>query len=453
MWPFKSKISPTVETPSTKIAIVATKATKAQPEIMEDYKDGNGALAKSVEENSLHTSELIFSCVDYISKAASQAILKVVEVDPKTGEEKTVRDKALIKWAKAPNAFQTWGDMIELTLQGILLGGGSFLTHEMVKGRMETWFLGPPSSVKIVPHPKKFIEGYIYNDKIAYKAEEVCYIRNPTLNNAYYGVPAVRPLVDTLLLESYAVNELKEFYEGSSLLSGILQSEYNLSPEQINEIRTQFKELYGKDGRSRGGTAVLPAKLTYKTIQANPKDAQLLESLTVSDKRVLRVFKLNALALGGESASTTHSQELMRATFNTAVRPYIFRIQDALTLFLQEKFKNDKLEIRFDLDRITELETAIDVKTTAAKTLYSTGISSLNEARDMVGLSKLGDDNANKHAYPSFLFGNNISYIEDGDAPVPDAPNTEQPNSSDPQGGTADLNTSPANESNNDGSN
>ncbi len=448
MWPFKSKIT-TPEPLSTNL-IPVTKATKAQPEIIEEYKDGNGALSKSVEENTLHTSELIFSCVDYIAKAASQAVLTIEEVNPKTGDSKPIRDKALLKWAKSPNAFQSWGDMIELTLQGILLSGGSYVTHELVKGRYESWFLGPPSNVKIVPHAKKFIEGYIYNDKIAYKQEEVCYIRNPTLNNAYYGVPAVRPLLDTLLLEGYAINELKEFYEGSSLISGILQSEFNLSPEQIAEIRTQFKELYGKDGRSRGGTAVLPAKLTYKPIQANPKDAQLLESLQISDRRVLRVFKLNALALGGEAASTTHPQELMRMVFNTAVRPYLYKIEDQLTIFLQEKLKNENLIVSFDYDRITELETSIDVKSTASKTLYATGIASLNESRDMVGLPALSDELASKHALPAFLFGENIAFIEDGpreNAPVVDG---TTPGSTDPQGGNPDLETN-TNEGKEDG--
>ena len=448
MWPFNKKTPDTTPPLNTKLVSV-TKATKAQPEIMEEYKDGNGALAKSIEENSLHTSELIFSCVDYISKAASQAILTIEEVNPKTGDAKPIRDKALIKWAKSPNAFQSWGDMIELTLQGILLGGGSFITHELVKGRYESWFLGPPSNVKIVPHAKKFIEGYIYNDKIAYKQEEVCYIRNPTLNNAYYGVPATRPLLDTLLLEGYAINELKEFYEGSSLLSGILQSEFNLSPEQIAEIRTQFKELYGKDGRARGGTAVLPAKLTYKPIQVNPHDAQLIEALTLSDKRVLRVFKLNALALGGEAASTTHPQELLKLQFNIAVRPYLYKIEDQLTIFLQEKMKNENLVVKFNFDRITELEVAVDVNSTSAKTLYSTGILSLNESRAMVGAPKVNEERADKHAVPAFLFGDNIQYIEDDVVLDTTTDTQEQPNSSDPQGGTADLNTNLDNESNN----
>ena len=439
MWPFKREIIVEAEKPSSKL-IAVTKATKAQPDILEGYKDGNGALASSTEENTFHTSELVFSCIDYISKAASQAVLRVVEVDPKTGDEKPVRDKKLISWEKSPNQFQTWGEMIELTIQGILLGGGSFLTHELVKGRYETWFLGPPSNVKIVPHAKKFVEGYIYNERIAYKQEEVCYIKNPTINNAYYGVPAIRPLIDTLLLEGYAINELKDFYEGSSLISGILQSEFNLSPEQISEIRTQFKELYGKDGRARGGTAVLPAKLVYKPIQANPKDAQLLESLQISDKRVMRVFKLNALALGGENTSTTHPMELMKMSFNSAVRPYLYKVQDQLSLFLQQKFNNEKLEVRFDYDRITELDTSMDIKATSAKTLYSTGMASLNESRDLVGLSKLSDSNADKHILPVFLFGENVRYVEDGDSsPIDTLTTGDVVGSTNPQGGEADL--------------
>ncbi len=176
-----------------------------------------------------------------------------------------------------------------------------------------------------------------------------------------------------------------------------------------------------------------------------------MESLQVSDQRVLRVFKLNALVLGGTAAGTSHPQELLKAVFNTAVRPYLYKIQDQIALFLQEKFKNENIVVEFDYDRITELETSMDVKATSAKTLYATGLASLNESRGLVGLPKVNEENADKHAYPSFLFGNNVAYIEDGEAPVGDSGTNTMPGSSDPQGGSADLPTTDENNSNNNG--
>ena len=105
--------------------------------------------------------------------------------------------------------------------------------------------------------------------------------------------------------------------------------------------------------------------------------------------------------------------------------------------------------VKFNFDRITELEVAVDVNSTSAKTLYSTGILSLNESRAMVGAPKVNEERADKHAVPAFLFGDNIQYIEDDVVLDTTTDTQEQPNSSDPQGGTADLNTNLDNESNN----
>ena len=441
------------------IGPAVTKVTRAQKEIMQAYTDGGNSLAKSNEENYISTSELVYSCVDYISKAASQATPKLVEIDPKTGDEKPVKDKKLQQWVMQPNPFWTWGDIIELTVQGILLSGGSFLTLEMNKGNYETWFLGPPSKVKIVPDKSKYIKGYIYDDKVAYKAEEVCYVKNPTLNNAYYGMPAVRPLMDTLLLEAKAIDELQTFYDGSNIISGVLKSELPLTPEQIEELREQFNSLYSGSGKYKRGAAVLPAKMDYKAIQANPREAMLLDSMQISEQRVLRVFKLNALVLGGEASSTTHPQELMKAVFNTAVRPYLYKIEAQITLFLQTKFKKPNLKFKFDFDKIVELETSLDVKSTSAKTLYATGVATMNEARDLVGLPKLSSKYADMNVLASYLFGTDFQYIQElGDTrqvPTGDIGNNNPEGgagSTSPDGGEADMPTADQT-TNNEGTN
>ena len=466
LWPFSKKtnedkiLDPLSDSggPNVIVSPIMEKVTRAQKELLTSYQNGAGALAQGNEENYLATSELVFSCVDYISKAASQAIPRIYEVDPKTGDKKPVKDKKLQAWVSQPNPFWTWGDIIELTIQGILLSGGAFLTHEMVKGNYETWFLGPPSGVKIVPDTRAYIKGFIYQDKVSYKPDEVCYIKNPTLNNFYYGMPAVRPLFDTLMLEASAIDELQTFYKGSNIVTGILRSELPLTTEQVEELREQFNALYGSGGEYRRGTAVLPAKMDYKAIQANPKDAMLIDSLQISEQRVLRVFKLNALALGGEASSTTHPQELMKAVFNTAVRPYLYKIESQLTLFLRQKFKKPNIVFTFDFDRIVELETSLDTKSTAAKTLYSTGVASLNEARDLVGLAKLNTKYADMNVLASYLFGSDFQYIQEVNSESRNPGNTDINNnlsggagSTDPQGGANDVPTNPNSTSTNQG--
>jgi len=428
------------------------KVTRAQKELMTPYKDGGQNLAKSNEENFLGTSELVFSCVDYIAKAASQATPILYSYNDKKSEKKPVKDKKLQAWVNQPNPFWTWGDLLEVSIQGILLSGGAFLTHEMSKGNFETWFLGPPSKVDIVPDKAKFIKGFMYDKKIPYKVDEVCYIKNPTLNNMYYGMPAVRPLFDTLSLEASAIDELQTFFNGSTILTGILKSELPLTNEQIEVLREQFNALYSKQGKYKRGTAVLPSKMDYKQVQASPKDSMLIESMSLSEQRVLRVFKLNALVLGGEAASTTHPQELMKSVFNTAVRPYLYKIAAQMTLFLQKKFNDPSLRFEFDFDKVVELETSLDTKSSSAKTLYTTGVSTLNESRDLVGLPKLESEYADMNIVAGYLFGENFQYIQEINKEDREAgkPTSKPAGSTDPQGGESDM---PDNTNTNDSNN
>ena len=58
---------------------------------------------------------------------------------------------------------------------------------------------------------------------------------------------------------------------------------------------------------------VLPNKMTYSSIKLSPKDSMLLDSLGIADDRVLRVFRLNKIVLGGSVESFgTHPEEVLK---------------------------------------------------------------------------------------------------------------------------------------------
>jgi len=166
----------------------------------------------------------------------------------------------------------------------------------------------------------------------------------------------------------------------------------------------------------------------------------LLESLEVSEHRVLQTFHLNPLVLGGKLASYTNNpREVQKMAFNGAVRPLLYSLADKLTLFFKKSLKKDTIVVKFDFDRIPEIADSLSDKTTSAKTLWSTGIATLNEARDMVGLPQLETENANKNMIASYLFGDGVPIEDLGKAPTGgNAGNGATTGSTDPNGGTAD---------------
>jgi len=366
--------------------------------------------SNTMEESALSNSELIYACVDYITKASSQAVPRLYKFD-KAGNKVKVRNAKLNRWIETPNPFTSWSDIIEMSIQGLLLSGNSFLTFEEVGTEIETWFLTAPHMVNVVPDKETFIAGYIYGqdkNQIPYEVDEIIHLKNPTLNNPYYGQPTIRPLFDTLVLEAMASDELNTFYKNSAILTGVLQSEYGLSSKQLEAISTQFKSLYGKGGSNRRGVATLPSGVTYKSIQASPKDAMLLNTLELSEQRVLRAFKLHPIVLGGATGATTHTRELMQTVFNTAVRPFLYKMQEQITHFLRQQKQFKGVYFEFDLDRIVELDTAYVNKAEAVVNVSQSGLMTSNEARDILGLPKIDDERFNSFLIPQHLYGSEV---------------------------------------------
>lgn len=435
----KPDFNPALEQMMTQAASVSAKATKYTPRIIGDYADGANQLSDEDQEASYSTSDLIYSCVDYIATTAGQATIRIGEKD-KSGKIVPIKDKKIQElFDYAPNDFNTWGDLIDIAVKSRLLTGNSYITLEKVGSKYEMWCLVPPSKVTVVPDKKKFVNGYMWNDEVAYKTEEVCHWRNKVIVNEYYGQSAVTALIDQLLLEGYGTEDLKQFYENSSIGEGVLSSEFPLTPEQVEKLRQQFRETYSQQG-NRHSAVVLPNGMKYDSITINPKDAMILDSLNISEHRVLQTFHLNPLVLGGKLESyTTKTKEVQQMVFNTAVRPLLYGLADALTLFFKRNTGKPYV-VYFDFDRIPELSDSMSDKSEYAKTLWSTGIASLNEARDLVGLDRIDHANADKHFLPSYLLGSDVNTIEDLDlANLPDNENMSTPGSTDPQGGNPDL--------------
>jgi len=411
---------------------LTTKASKNAPRVVRDYQSGSGNLASPNEEATYRTSDLITSCVEYIAGTASQTKVKFLERSSDNKYE-AVKDKKLLEIEKTPNPFFSWEDIITLAFKSYLLGGNSYITLEKVKGKFEIWNLTPPSKVAVVPNARNYIDGFIYDNETAYKASEVCHWKNHTINNQFYGQSYIASLIDQLVVEGYSTEELKSFYENSAVGQGIITSELPLTTRRVEDIREQFKLLYGQGKRERRGTMILPNGLKYETISLSPKDSMLLDTLDITEHRVLQLFHLNSMVLGGAKITTfRETKEAQQVAFNTAVRPLLISLEATLTNFFRIQFKKPELIVKFDFDRIPELSDSLADKTNSAKALWSTGIMSLNEARDLVGLPSLPIENANKHFLPSYLLGSEAMTIEDWTGESL-APTNQQPS---PQGST-----------------
>lgn len=408
-----------------------TKADRRSPKLAEGQPTPE---AKASQEKTYKTSELIHSCVGFIADTSSQVKLKFITRDKKGNEVNILakgKYKELANFIYGPNPFNTWGDFLGMAIKSYLLTGNTFVSYEKDKGKGELWCLTPASQIKIVPDKKKYIQGYIFADKISYKPDEIMHWKDGDVANEYWGTGVVESLLDSLKLEGYTIDDLINLYENGGVGLGVLSSKFPLTEEQAEDIRERFRQLYSRQGSERFGAIALPNGLEYKGISLSPKEAAFIDSLNISEHRVLEAFHLNPLILGGKlDGYTTHAKEMQSMTFNAAVRPLLIKFVDNLEMYLRKKFELPELEIIIDLSRLPELDEAINIKASTAKTLYSSGIASHNEARELIGLPKLDYPESDIYYIPAYLVGSDPKII--GNAPG------QLSQSTDPNGGAAD---------------
>jgi HK97 family phage portal protein len=410
----------------------STKSDRRSPKLAEGSPTVE---AKSSQEKTYKTSELIHTCVGFISGTASQVKLKFIVRDKKGNEVDILKKgkyKELSNFIYGPNPFSTWGDFLSLSVKSYLLTGNTFISYERQSGKGELWVLTPPSKMKIVPHKKKYIEGYLFADAISYKPDEIIHWKDTDVANEYWGVGVVESLVDSLKLEGYTIDDMISLYENSAIGVGVLQSKFPLTEDQAVALRSQFSALYSRQGNERHKAIALPNGMEYKGISLSPGEAAFIDSLNISEHRVLEAFHLNPIVLGGRLESyTTHVKEVQSATFNAAVRPLLTGLVDTLEMYMRKKFDLPELEIIVDLSRLPELDEAINIKASTAKTLYSSGIASHNEARELIGMPRLDYPESDIYYIPAYLVGSDPKII--GNTPSTISQST------DPQGGAADA--------------
>lgn len=435
---FKKDPEPTGKAHDPLNILSVTKASPALPKVIQDYESGGGRTSSTANQKIYSSSDLVNSAVNYIAETGALAKFSINQVD-KDGKLSPVKDKRLRRlFEVAPNAYYTWQELVEQTIQNFLLNGNAYLNFERLKD-YELWSL-EPYKMQVVPDKNEYVKGYLYDDTVAFDPQDIVHIRRGNAASMYYGTSAVfEVLGDALSLEGYAMQDLISFYENSSVGQGLLTSKFPLTPEQADSLRAQFQKLYGRDKSNRHGLLVVPNEMTYQSMKLNPKDSMLLDSLGISDDRVLRVFRMHKIVLGGNIESYANKiEDIVKMVFNTAIKPILVKIAAQLELHVRTHFKKDNIIVSINYDDVPYITTALEDKADAVGKLVGSGVMSYNEVRETVGLPTIANPNFDLNLMPSYLVGNmprSVQNWQEGQALSPSNQQPAAPSTISPDGG------------------
>lgn len=328
------------------------------------------ATARLVTTDEALTLPAVYRAVQIIATAVSQLSLDVERGGTQIETPALVRNPDVLG---APRAA-----FLEATTTSLAMTGNAFWRkHRGADGYVIALEVWPTYEVSVSRDPRtgQIVYG---RDGIDYTTSDVQHLQLMRVPGRLDGLGPVQAAAADLRggldLRDYAAN----FFNDSTIPSGILSTEQQLTPAQAAEWKEQLAASWKPTE-----PAVLGAGLKYDHLLLAPRDAQFLESRTWTITEVARLFGIPAkyMLAAIEGTSTTYSNQEQEdiAFVRYTLMAYMREIEMAMSAVLPRG-----QEARFNVDAL--LRTDTKTRYEAHQLAISMGLYSLAYAQQIEGL-------------------------------------------------------------------
>lgn len=212
--------------------------------------------------------------------------------------------------------------------------------------------------------------------------------------NGVTGYPLLANCRRTIRIAEASDRQAENFFTSGCNVTGFLKSKTNLSEAQKKQLKDSWYSVNGPN--TNGGIPVLPADIDFVQTSLNAVDAQLLETRKYNSIEICKLFNIPPVFIGEQGGATYSTPENEQQAFlNNCILPWVNMIECELNRKLI--LDGDNLQISLNEESLLRS----DKKSQAeffAKTV-SGGILSINEAREELGYSDIGEE-GDKHIIP-----------------------------------------------------
>lgn len=328
-----------------------------------------------------------YSCVQAIATAIASVGYRVTDL-----KDEEIKDKPIVTVISIPNPNQVWYEFVESSIIYLELAGEVFWeeVHDD-KDNLIAVYPMRPDKIRIIPHPKVKIAGYIYEPRpgveIIFGASEVTHIKYFSPLDEYRGLSPACAAANSLILNSYATSYNKAFFKNSAVPEGVLETDGSLSDQTYQRLRKQWHARH-KGTANAFELAILEEGLKYKPIGFNQRDMQMAEMNSMTREDSLACWRVPPGVVGLlEHANYGNLREQKKMFYMDNIIPKIARIQQIANKNLMPA----GTRIKFLVEEITAIVEDISVLTQVAMTLVSHGIWTINEVRQKLYNKKAVD--------------------------------------------------------------
>ena len=293
-----------------------------------------------------------------------------------------------------PNPFWTRGDLWRATETSLGLWGSSYwgLERDETGQVVELWPLRS-DRMRVVPDSNRYVKGFVYVGQgqrlIPYVAEDVVWIRYFNPLDEYAGLSPIAPLRLSADMGLEALRANRNNLSNDSTPGMIIENMDTPTDSELKEFYERWESRYRGVERVRR-PALLGRGMRATNLGFSPKDMEYVQSLRWSLEDVARVYGVPKPMMGDTERITFSNFRTARRVFwEDTIVPQLIFYQEALQQTLLPNFGDPSLFVEFDLSVVEALRENENDKASRRQTYVSSGIMTINEAREEMNLPPL----------------------------------------------------------------
>ena len=347
--------------------------------------------------------ELVYSCINKIADVMNDAEI-IVEKKNSEGEWEKTDGHRLTALFKRPNNFETGRQFRRLMVQseqstGIFYGE---IVRSPAKLPVQIHPLNPNRVRPMVNRSTDEIEYYEYTrisgKKYNIKPENMLIRRRVDLTDRFYGLSPLKVALKSINSDLGLTDYVDAFFESDGTPSGILKVlNKTLKEAEAESLAAKWKKKFSRGGDSQKGTAVLDQNAEYQRIGSNLDELAADQIGNRFESRICAAFGVPPNLVGANvglqhvTANATAKAEL-RNFWDNKISPELAELREWLTWYVLSEFEDydliaaGRIRVGYDLSQCAFLQEDLNDIHTRARSNYSAGIWTLNEAREATGM-------------------------------------------------------------------
>lgn len=380
----------------------------------QNYAGGTGInLFQKLDRNKGMNLSGVFSAVELISNSLAQL---PIYVKTKKDNKVTIVENHQIYEAINKSLLTRFNLIKNLVTDMLLYGNGFAYIKRDGSGNPKELVYCPHGQVNIIYNKSDLLNKDLYYIIPSVKSGRIEPINMiHVVKNSKDGVNGIGVLQyanDVLRLAGYTEQAADKYFSSGLNVTGVLKTtdpRIKLDEKQRQDILNGWKQANGVNGN---GISIVTGGLDYSPVSNNSKDAQLLETRLFNLQEIARFFSINPVLLGDLSHSSYSTIEASLLEFVThTLSAYITLFQEE---FSRKLLKPSESLLYVDFDENHILKSDKQSQANYISTLVKSGVISINEGRELLGLNKM--DGANDLIIPySDISQNKVNNKTDND--------------------------------------